>query len=432
MKVLIVGRGGREHALCWNVKQSPLVSKVYAAPGSAGMEDCASLVPITENEHAALVQFAHEEGIDLTIIGPEAPLLAGLADRFREAELKVFGPNRTAAEIEGSKAFAKGLMKKHRIPTAEYAVFTDYAEARAYLEQKGAPIVVKADGLAAGKGVVVAETTAEAEEAIREMLLNKKFGEACGRIVLEEYMAGEEISLMALVHGETVIPLEPAQDHKRAYDGDKGPNTGGMGAYSPVPQIQPEIIQEAVETILKPTAKALIQEGRPFTGVLYAGLMITKEGPKVIEFNARFGDPETQVVLPRMKSDLVEVILHLLEGEEPEIRWDEEGVLGVVAAAKGYPGACETGSILHGLSQLSPDVYLFHAGTTKNEAGQFITAGGRVFLLGAKGKTISEAREKVYAELEKVECAGIFYRRDIGLRAVASTEYEKSPKSLVR
>jgi len=423
MKVLIIGRGGREHALCWKVRQSPLVAKVYAAPGNAGMEDCASLVPITEKEHQALIEFAQREGIDLTIIGPEAPLLDGLADRFREAGLRVFGPNKTAAEIEGSKAFAKAVMKKHRIPTADYAVFTDYEEAMAYLAEKGAPIVVKADGLAAGKGVVVAQTMTEAKEAVREMLLNRKFGEACAKVVLEEFMTGEEISLMALVHGETVIPLEPAQDHKRAYDGDQGPNTGGMGAYSPVPQIQPEVIQKAVETILKPTAKALVQEGRPFTGVLYAGLMVTQGGPKVIEFNARFGDPETQVVLPRMQSDLVEVILSLLEGKKPNISWDDEGMLGVVAAAKGYPGECEKGATLYGLNELSPEVFLFHAGTCKNAAGQFITAGGRAFLLGAKGKTIPEAREKVYGELAKVKCSGIFYRRDIGLRALTgSTE----------
>ncbi|HQE36088.1 MAG TPA: phosphoribosylamine--glycine ligase [Limnochordia bacterium] len=418
MKVLIVGRGGREHALCWKVKQSSSVSRVFAAPGNAGMEDCATLVPIPECDHKALVQFAQRKGVDLTIVGPEAPLQDGLADRFQEEGLKVFGPSRAAAEIEGSKAFAKGLMEKCGIPTAEYAVFTDYDKARAYLQEKGAPIVIKADGLAAGKGVVVAQTLAEAEEAMRCMLLERKFGEACAKIVLEEFLEGEEISLMALVHKETVIPLEPAQDHKRAYDGDRGPNTGGMGAYSPVPQIGRDVIEEAVETILKPCARALVQEGRSFTGVLYAGLMITKDGPKVIEFNARFGDPETQVVLPRMKSDLVEVILRLLDGDEPEILWDEEGVLGVVAAAKGYPEKCETGAVLHGLDTINPEVFLFHAGTTKNGTGHFVTSGGRVFLLAAKGNSIPAARAKVYAELEKVRCSGVFYRRDIGCRAV--------------
>ena len=430
MKVLIVGRGGREHALCWKVRQSPLVSEVFAAPGNAGMEDCAVRVPLAESEQEKLVEFAQRAGIALTIIGPEAPLLEGLADRFREAGLKVFGPNRAAAEIEGSKAFAKELMKKYGIPTAEYAVFTDCGEALAYLQEKGAPIVVKADGLASGKGVVVAETLSEAEEAIRCMLLDHKFGEACAKIVLEESMEGEEISLMALVHGETVIPLEPAQDHKRAYDGDRGPNTGGMGAYSPVPQVKREIIEEAVETILKPCARALVQEGRPFTGVLYAGLMITEDGPKVVEFNARFGDPETQVVLPRMKSDLVEVILRLLDGETPEILWEEQGMLGVVAAAVGYPEKCETGAVLQGLTELSPDVHLFHAGTCRDEEGRFLTAGGRAFLLGAKGRTIPEARERVYRELDKVQCLGIFYRRDIGLRAYQTMQEASQGASL--
>lgn len=417
MKILVVGRGGREHALCRKIKESPLVSKVYAAPGNAGMADVAELVPVQESDHETLVQFAQECGIDLAIIGPEAPLLAGLADSFRAAGLRVFGPSRAAAEIEGSKALAKEIMKKYGIPTAEYAVFEGFTQAQAFLKQKGAPMVVKADGLAAGKGVVVAQSVEEAEEALREMLLGRRFGAASARVVLEEFMEGEEVSLMALVNGEVVIPLEPAQDHKRAFDGDQGPNTGGMGAYSPVPQIPREIMEEAVETILKPIAKALVREGRPFCGVLYAGLMITKDGPKVVEFNARFGDPETQVVLPRMKSDLVEVILRLLDGESPEIVWDEQSVLGVVAAAKGYPGPYETGTLLEGLDDLSPDVFIFHAGTGKNVHGQFVTAGGRVFLLAAKGQTIGEAQERVYAELEKVKCPGVFYRRDIGYRA---------------
>ena len=422
MKVLIVGRGGREHALCWKVKQSPLVSEVFAAPGNDGMEDVAARVPILESEQEALVQFARENEIGLTIIGPEAALLEGLADRFREAGLTVFGPSRAAAEIEGSKAFAKGLMKKYNIPTAEYAVFEDYAEARAYLQEKGAPIVVKADGLASGKGVVVAQTISEAEEALREMLLERRFGEASAKVVLEEFMDGEELSLMALVHGEIVIPLEPAQDHKRAYDGDRGPNTGGMGAYSPVPHIPTEAIEQAVETILKPCARALVQEGRPFTGVLYAGLMITKEGPKVVEFNARFGDPETQVVLPRMESDLVQAIMQLLDGKPTRLVWSKEAVLGVVAASKGYPEKYEVGAVIRGLDQVSPDVLVFHAGTMKNGQRDFETKGGRAFLLAATGGDICTAQERAYSELAKVSCSGIFYRGDIGSRALTGID----------
>jgi len=418
MKVLIIGRGGREHALCWKVKQSPLVSEVLAAPGNDGMEDVAARVPIQESEQETLVQFALENEIALTIIGPEAPLLEGLADRFRQAGLTVFGPNRAAAEIEGSKAFAKDLMRKHGIPTAEYAVFEDYEEARTYLQEKGAPIVVKADGPASGKGVIVAQTIAEAEAALREMLLEHRFGEASAKVVLEEFMEGEELSLMALVHGEKVIPLEPAQDHKRAYDGDRGPNTGGMGAYSPVPHIPITIIEQAVETILKPCARALVQEGHPFTGVLYAGLMITKDGPKVVEFNARFGDPETQVVLPRMESDLVEVILRVLDEQRPTINWTEEAVVGVVAAAEGYPGKSETGAVIQGLDELSPAVLVFHAGTAKNQQGQFVTTGGRAFLLASRGTTIQTAKDAAYGCLERVRCPGIYYRTDIGYRAL--------------
>lgn len=418
MKVLVIGRGGREHAICQKVKESPLVSQVFVAPGNAGMADAAALVPIQESDQTALIHFAKTHNVDLIIIGPEAPLLEGLGDRFREVDLRVFGPSKAAAVIEGSKSFAKDLMVKYGIPTGEYGVFSNYEDAKAYLYRKGAPIVVKADGLAAGKGVVVAKTILEAEEAIREMLLEKKFGEASAKVVLEEFLEGEEISLMALVHGETVIPLETAQDHKRAYEGDRGPNTGGMGAYSPVPHINSEIVKEAIDSILKPTAKALVKEGRPFSGVLYGGLIITETGPKVIEFNARFGDPETQVVLPRMKSDLVEVILRLLEGDTPEIVWENEAMLGVVVASKGYPNQCETGAVLHGLADLSPDVFVFHSGTAKNDEGQYVTHGGRVFLIAAKGNTIKEAQGTVYSELEKVQCDGIFYRKDIGHRAL--------------
>lgn len=417
MKVLVIGRGGREHAICRKASESPQVDKVFVAPGIEGMEDVAELVAIEEHEQDKLIDFAVGEHIGLTIIGPEVPLLDGLADRFREAGLAVFGPNQLAAEIEGSKSFAKDLMQKYNIPTAEYAVFTDFEEARDYVLAKGAPIVIKADGLAAGKGVTVAMTLDEALESLREMMQEAKFGEASSTVVVEEFLAGEEFSLMAFVNGENVIPLEIAQDHKRAFDGDQGPNTGGMGAYSPVPQIGEEVVQVAVETILKPTAKALVEEGRSFCGILYAGLIKTEAGPKVIEFNARFGDPETQVVLPRMKSDLVQVMLDVIAGETPEIEWDDEAMIGIVVASNGYPEAYEKGAVLPGLE--SVDSYVFHAGTKKNADNEFVTNGGRVLLVGAKATTLAEAQAAVYKELEHVQCDGVFYRKDIGHRAIA-------------
>jgi phosphoribosylamine---glycine ligase len=415
MKVLVVGKGGREHAICRKVSESPLVSEVFVAPGNPGMEGCARLIGINETDLDGLVSFAKEEQIGLTIIGPEVPLLEGLADRFIEEGLKVFGPSKAAAFIEGSKSFAKDLMKKYGIPTAAYETFTDYAEARDYLGQVGAPIVIKADGLAAGKGVVVAMTVKEAELALQEMLLNSKFGEASASVVMEQFLTGEEFSLMAFVNGGNVIPLEIAQDHKRAFDGDRGPNTGGMGAYSPVPHIRQASIDVAVEQILQPAAIAMEMEGRSFTGILYAGLIETEEGPKVIEFNARFGDPETQVILPRMKSDLVEVMLEVLEGNKPKIEWHEEAMVGVVVAANGYPEEYEKGAVLKGIENMSQ---VFHAGTAKNSDGEFVTNGGRVLLVGAKAASLKEAQQKVYAELEKLDCPETFYRRDIGSRAI--------------
>ncbi|MEH6907049.1 phosphoribosylamine--glycine ligase [Neobacillus drentensis] len=418
MNVLIIGRGGREHAICRKVSESLNVEKVFAAPGNPGMADVAELVTIAESEHEQLLQFAKEKGVGLTIIGPEVPLLEGLADKFEAAGLAVFGPRAAAAEIEGSKSFAKELMKKYNIPTADYAVFSNYEDARNYIEEKGAPIVIKADGLAAGKGVTVALTKGEALASIEEMLIDAKFGAASSRVVIEEFLAGEEFSLMAFVNGEVVVPLEIAQDHKRAFDGDLGPNTGGMGAYSPVPQIGDATVQTAVETVLIPAAKAMVDEGRSFCGVLYAGLIKTIEGPKVIEFNARFGDPETQVVLPRLKSDFVQVVMELLNGGCPPLEWDEQAMIGAVVAAKGYPEAYEKGAVLTGLTDINQEVFTFHAGTAKNEEGEFVTAGGRVLLVGAKAGSIVEAQGKVYRELEKLTCDGVFYRKDIGAKAI--------------
>ncbi|EKN71575.1 phosphoribosylamine--glycine ligase [Neobacillus bataviensis LMG 21833] len=418
MKVLIIGRGGREHALCHKVSESTLVEKVFVAPGNAGMTDVAELVPLEESQHEQLIEFAKEQEVGLTIIGPEVPLLEGLADKFEAAGLVVFGPRKAAAEIEGSKSFAKELMKKYQIPTAEYEVFTSYEAARQYVDEKGAPIVIKADGLAAGKGVVVAFTKEEAFAALEEMLVDAKFGAASSRVVIEEFLSGEEFSLMAFVNGEVVVPLEIAQDHKRAFDGDQGPNTGGMGAYSPVPHIGVETVREAVNTVLIPAAKAMVQEGRSFCGILYAGLIKTGNSPKVIEFNARFGDPETQVVLPRLKSDLVQAILMLLDGKVPELEWNPQPMVGVVVAAKGYPEVYQKGAVLTGLADFNNEVVTFHAGTVLNEKGNFITACGRVLLVGAKADTLAAAQEKVYRELEKLNCDGVFYRRDIGAKAI--------------
>ncbi|OQP16079.1 phosphoribosylamine--glycine ligase [Geobacillus zalihae] len=426
MNVLVIGRGGREHAIAWKAAQSPLVGKLYVAPGNPGIADVAELVHIDELDIEALVQFAKQQAIDLTIVGPEAPLASGIVDRFMAEGLRIFGPSQRAALIEGSKAFAKELMKKYGIPTADHAAFTSYEEAKAYIEQKGAPIVIKADGLAAGKGVTVAQTVEEALAAAKAALVDGQFGTAGSQVVIEEYLEGEEFSFMAFVNGEKVYPLAIAQDHKRAYDGDEGPNTGGMGAYSPVPQISDEMMDAALEAILRPAAKALAAEGRPFLGVLYAGLMATANGPKVIEFNARFGDPEAQVVLPRLKTDLVEAVLAVMDGKELELEWTDEAVLGVVLAAKGYPGAYERGAEIRGLDRISPDALLFHAGT-KREGGAWYTNGGRVLLLAAKGETLAKAKEKAYEQLAAIDCDGLFYRRDIGRRAIerASAAYTR-------
>ncbi|MGG6432832.1 phosphoribosylamine--glycine ligase [Anoxybacillus sp. D401a] len=422
MKVLIIGRGGREHALAWKVSQSPRVTHVYVAPGNDGMNSIATCVPISETDVEALVQWAKKEAIDLTIVGPEPPLLVGIVDRFEREGLRIFGPKQQAALIEGSKAFAKEIMRKYNIPTANYATFTNYDEAVHYVREQGAPIVIKADGLAAGKGVTVAMTIDEALHALHDIMVAKKFGEAGAQVVIEQYLQGEEFSLMAFVHGEHVYPMVIAQDHKRAFDGDRGPNTGGMGAYSPVPQISEQTVYAAIETIVKPTAKALIQEGCEFTGFLYAGLIATEEGPKVIEFNARFGDPEAQVILPRLQNDLVEVIVSLLEDQPITLHWSDEATIGVVLAAKGYPEQYEKGAVIRGLEQVTK-AQIFHAGT-KRMNDEWVTDGGRVLLVVASGKTLKEAQRLVYEEMQHIECDQLFYRRDIGHKAIAHVACE--------
>ncbi|OIK08945.1 phosphoribosylamine--glycine ligase [Bacillus sp. MUM 13] len=418
MNVLVIGRGGREHAIARKLYESERVDTVYAAPGNPGMTDVAVLADINESDHEGLIAFAKSRHVDLTFIGAETPLLNGLADDFKAAGLKVFGPEKAAAEIEGSKSFAKDLMKKYGIPTAEYGTFSDLSSAQAYLEKNGAPIVIKADGLAAGKGVVVAHSIKEANYALKDMLIDSKFGAASSRVVIEEFLDGEEFSLMAFVNGEKVYPMAIAQDHKRAYDGDEGPNTGGMGAYSPVPHISAETVEQAVETVLKPAAAALVKEGRSFTGVLYAGLISTKKGTKVIEFNARFGDPETQVVLPRLQNDFAETLEAVLEGRDYELNWDSDAVIGVVAAAKGYPGNYKKGAVIEGIDNLSSDLHIYHAGTGINSSGQVITAGGRVLLVAAKGANLSAAQDKVYKEMGRVKSEGLYWRKDIGHKAL--------------
>ncbi|MGM0876040.1 MAG: phosphoribosylamine--glycine ligase [Bacillota bacterium] len=417
MKVLIIGQGGREHALVWKAAQSNLVEEVFVAPGNDGMNDLATRVSISESDNQGLLDFAKEKNIDLTIVGPEVPLLNGIVNEFEKAGLKVFGPSKEAALIEGSKNFAKEIMFKYNIPTADYQTFTALEEAKAYVEEKGAPIVIKADGLAAGKGVTVAETLDVAIDSLTEMLEDGKFGAASQSVVVEEFLAGEEFSLMAFVKGEKVYPMVIAQDHKRAYDNDEGPNTGGMGAYSPVPQISEQIVETAVETILKPAAKALVSEGRSFTGILYAGLILTADGPKVIEFNARFGDPETQVVLPRLESDLVESLLAILDDKPVELAWSSKAVLGVVLASKGYPNEYEKGLSIGQLTEKHDEAVIFHAGTKKVD-DQFVNNGGRVLVVSGYGDTISEAQENAYELVEQVAAPALFYRKDIGNKAI--------------
>ncbi|TCW54476.1 phosphoribosylamine--glycine ligase [Bacillus thuringiensis] len=416
MNVLVIGRGGREHALAWKFAQSEKVEKIYVAPGNEGMRDVATPVDIDENDFDALVLFAKENKVELTFVGPEIPLMNGIVDRFNEEGLRVFGPNKAAAVIEGSKAFTKELMKKYDIPTAAYETFTDYEEAVQYIQKVGAPIVIKADGLAAGKGVTVAMTLEEALQAVKEMLQDVKFGEASKKVVIEEFLDGQEFSLMAFVNGTTVHPMVIAQDHKRAFDGDKGPNTGGMGAYSPVPQIPESAVQEAIKMVLHPTAKAMIAENRSFTGILYAGLILTNDGPKVIEFNARFGDPETEVVLPRLEKDLVDVCNAVLDESELTLQWSEDAVIGVVLASKGYPEAYKKGDIIKGLDALK-DVIVFHSGTAMKH-GDFVTNGGRVLFVACKADSLQAAKDKVYKEIGKIESDGLFYRSDIGYRAI--------------
>ncbi len=425
MKVLVIGNGGREHALAWKASQSPLVRTVFVAPGNAGtaLEPALQNVAINPTDIPALLSFAQNEKIDLTIVGPEAPLVIGVVDAFRAAGLKIFGPTQGAAQLEGSKAFTKDFLARHNIPTAEYQNFTEVEPALAYIREKGAPIVIKADGLAAGKGVIVATTLAEAEAAVNDMLAGNAFGDAGHRIVVEEFLDGEEASFIVMVDGENVLPMATSQDHKRVGDGDTGPNTGGMGAYSPAPVVTDEVHQRAMDQVIWPTVRGMAAEGNTYTGFLYAGLMIDKLGnPKVIEFNCRFGDPETQPIMLRLQSDLVELCLAACDGKlnETTSKWDERPSLGVVMAAGGYPADYRNGDVIHGLPlEEVADGKVFHAGTRLREDDMVTTSGGRVLCVTALGDTVAQAQKRAYELMKDIHWEGSFSRSDIGYRAIA-------------
>jgi phosphoribosylamine--glycine ligase len=423
MKVLIVGGGGREHALAWKAAQSPKVEKIFVAPGNAGTaaEPKVENHPIAAEDIPALLAFAKERAIDLTIVGPEAPLVAGIVDAFSAAGLKCFGPTRLAAQLEGSKAFCKDFLARHGIPTAEYRTFTALDEAVAYIRQKGTPIVIKADGLAAGKGVVIAQSEQEAIAAVTDMLSGDAFGPAGHRVVIEEFLRGEEASFIVMANGLDVLPMATSQDHKARDDGDHGPNTGGMGAYSPAPVVTPEIHDRIMKEVIEPTLRGMAADGIPYSGFLYAGLMITPEGtPKVLEYNCRFGDPETQPIMMRLKSDLVDLCLGAVEGRlsRASAEWDERAALGVVLAAGGYPFGYGKGDEIEGLPERDvADTKVFHAGTARSD-GKIITAGGRVLCVCALGDTVLEAQRKAYEQVRKIHWKNMHYRTDIGYRAI--------------
>lgn len=410
MKILVIGKGGREHALAWKLNQSPLVDKVYVAPGNPGTAAFGINVDIKDSDIKALADFAEKEKIDLTVVGPETTLALGAADEFEARGLKIFGPRKDVARLESSKDFAKHIMNKYNVPTGAYETFTDFENAKAYVLKHGAPIVIKEDGLKAGKGVTVAMKVEEAMEA-----LEIAFAIPDNKVVIEEYLDGFEFSLIALAHEDKVIPLEVGQDHKRVFDGDKGPNTGGMGVYSPVRRVTKEIIDASVNEIIRPTLEGLKKEGLPFTGFIFAGIMDTKEGVKTIEFNARFGDPEAEAILPRMESDLVQLILDIMNGKETEVKWSEKTTVGVVLASEGYPASSTSNAeieIEDGMESI-----LFHMGT-KEENGKLYTNGGRVLIVVAEGDTLAEAKEKAYNDIEKIKCEKLFFRHDIGAKDV--------------
>ncbi len=423
MKILVVGAGGREHALAWKLAQSPRVQKVYVAPGNGGTATENGVENVAHSETAQLIDFCRRQSIQLTVVGPEAPLAAGLVDEFQAAGLRIFGPSRASAQLEASKDFAKSFMVRHGLPTARHATFTSAAEAKAYVEREGAPIVVKADGLAAGKGVVVAATREEAHRAIDAMLGARRLGEAGARVVIEQFLEGEEASFIVMSDGAHVLPLATSQDHKRLRDGDEGPNTGGMGAYSPAPVVTPKIHARVMREIILPAVQGMAKDGHPYVGFLYAGLMIDKAGnPRTLEFNCRLGDPETQPILLRLKSDLVELVEHALAGtlERASADWDRRAALGVVLAAAGYPEEPRKGDAIDGLPKPAEDCRVFHAGT-RLDNGKILTNGGRVLCVTALGDSIRMARTRAYEAVDRIRFAGMQYRRDIGHRALDKT-----------
>ena len=418
MKVLVIGNGGREHALVWKLAQSPRRPQLYCAPGNGGIAELAECVEIAADDAERLADFAKREGIDLTVVGPEAALLAGVVDLFEARGLRIVGPRKQAALLEGSKSFAKDLMMEYGIPTAAYRTFTELEPALAYIREQGAPIVVKADGLAAGKGVIVARTVEEAEAAVRSILESKAFGHAGDQVVIEQFLAGEEATVLAFVDGANVKRMVPVQDHKQVFDGDQGPNTGGMGTYAPVPRVTETLLDEIEAAILRPVVKAMSEKGTPYKGVLYVGLMLTDEGPKVIEFNARFGDPETQVVLPLLENDLLDVFEAVVDGRlaDVELKWKDQAAVCVILASEGYPGAYRKGDEIEGLDKLPEGSVAFHAGTVRKE-GQLVTNGGRVLGITGLGPDLASAKATAYQGVGAVRFAGKHYRKDISDKA---------------
>jgi len=425
MKVLVIGGGGREHAIVWKLSQSRRIDKIYCCPGNAGISEIAECINVDDNNFEAVADFVKYEGVDLTIVGPEAPLSKGIVDVFERNGRKILGPNSKAAQLEGSKVFSKDLMKRYGIPTAEYKVFTSYLHAEDYVRMKGAPIVIKADGLAAGKGVIMAKTVDEAIAGLKLIMKERAFGEAGNRVVVEEWLDGEEASFMAFTDGKTILPMVSSQDHKRIFDGDKGPNTGGMGAYSPAPVITPELESVIMEKVMRPTVKGLQAEGIKYKGILYAGLMIKDNKPYTLEFNCRLGDPETQPVLSRLKTDLIDIALAIADERLSGINleWKSDASVCIVAASKGYPGAYEKGKVIKGLDDAGKmdDIVVFHAGTSFNK-NKLVTAGGRVLGVTALGKDIKDAKEKAYKAIEKIHFSGMHYRKDIADRAIKRQE----------
>ncbi len=423
MNILVLGSGGREHALAWKIAQDDQVAKVFVAPGNAGTatENKCENVALDILDNPTIIDFAKNNAVELIVVGPEAPLVNGVVDACRAAGIKIWGPTQFAAQLEGSKAFAKHFLKRHNIPTAFYDVFTEVDAAKAFVEKNGAPIVIKADGLAAGKGVIVAMTNEEAFAAIDDMLAGNKFGDAGSRVVIEEFLSGEEASFICMIDGDNILPMATSQDHKRIFEGDQGPNTGGMGAYSPAPVVTADVFEKTINEVMRPTVEGMKKDGHVYTGFLYAGLMIDEQGqPKVIEFNCRFGDPETQPIMMRLKSSLVDLVQAGIEGNLPsEAEWDERKTVGIVLASKGYPETSSSGEVISGLNTEMTDAKVFHAGTKANENGEIVTAGGRVLCVTALGHTIGEAQAKALELCQKVTFNGVQYRKDIGYRAIA-------------